>query len=192
MSKHQELFSLFHHKVMGTTDPDVKIGKPAPDIFLVAARRFPNPPKPSDVRWPNRNCSKLVFSKFVNIIPQCLVFEDAPNGVRAACLADMQSVMVPDVHVSEELRKEATLVIGSLEQFEPELFGLPPFSDASNNNHWTQWTKRWRTDEDDFDEFATSGQATMLVVYRKASLFYKEERLTRDPRDTHRQCFMKL
>lgn len=68
-------------------------------------------------------------------ILQCLVFEDAPNGVRAACLAGMQSVMVPDAHVSQELRKEATIVLDSLEQFEPELFGLPPFSDVSNKNH---------------------------------------------------------
>lgn len=55
------------------------------------------------------------------------MFEDAPNGVRAACLAGMQSVMVPDKMVAEELRQEATIVIDSLEDFQPELFGLPPF-----------------------------------------------------------------
>jgi pseudouridine-5'-monophosphatase len=46
---HRELFELFHHKVMGSSDPDVKEGKPAPDIFLVAAKRFPDCPKPEDV-----------------------------------------------------------------------------------------------------------------------------------------------
>lgn len=57
------------------------------------------------------------------------MFEDAPNGVRAATLAGMQSVMVPDPHVAEDLRTEATIVLGSLLEFRPEAFGLPPFSD---------------------------------------------------------------
>jgi pseudouridine 5'-phosphatase len=48
-SNHKELFSLFMHKVMGSSDPDVKEGKPAPDIFLVAAKRFPDSPNPEDV-----------------------------------------------------------------------------------------------------------------------------------------------
>lgn len=62
-----------------------------------------------------------------SFIFQCLVFEDAPNGVRAARAAGMQVVMVPDHRVSEELRKHATFVIPSLEHFKPEMFGLPPF-----------------------------------------------------------------
>ncbi|CAO1430592.1 unnamed protein product [Diamesa tonsa] len=104
---HQELFKLFHHKVMGSSDKDVKDGKPAPDIFLVAARRFPDSPKPED----------------------CLVFEDAPNGVTAAVSAGMQCVMVPDSHVTDEQKKGATIVLKSLLDFKPELFGLPPFTD---------------------------------------------------------------
>lgn len=49
MSRHMEIFNLFNHRVYGSTDPDVKIGKPAPDIFLVACKRFADKPKPADV-----------------------------------------------------------------------------------------------------------------------------------------------
>lgn len=105
IKNHQELFALFNHKVMGSSDAEVKEGKPAPDIFLVAAKRFPDSPKPD----------------------QCLVFEDAPNGVTAGVSAGMQVVMVPDPHISEEQRKHATVVLDSLEEFKPELFGLPAF-----------------------------------------------------------------
>lgn len=105
IKNHQELFALFNHKVMGSSDAEVKEGKPAPDIFLVAAKRFPDCPKPD----------------------QCLVFEDAPNGVTAGVSAGMQVVMVPDPHISEEQRKHATVVLDSLEEFKPEQFGLPAF-----------------------------------------------------------------
>lgn len=105
MGSHQGLFELFSHKVMGSTDPEVKHGKPSPDIFLIAAKRFKTKPDPSE----------------------CLVFEDAPNGVKAAVSAGMQCVMVPDKIVAPEQRKEATIVLESLEDFKPEMFGLPPF-----------------------------------------------------------------
>lgn len=105
--RHTDLFDIFDHKVYGSSDPEVVHGKPSPDIFIVAARRFPDQPDPR----------------------QCLVFEDAPNGVRAANAANCQSVMVPEDYVPAEMRTEATLVIDSLEDFRPELFGLPPFDD---------------------------------------------------------------
>jgi pseudouridine 5'-phosphatase len=47
--------------------------------------------------------------------------------VTAANSAGMQVVMVPDKNVAEEMRQNATIVINSLEEFQPELFGLPPF-----------------------------------------------------------------
>ena len=49
LTNHQQLFSLFHHSVYSTSDPEVQHGKPSPDCFLVAANRFPDKPKPSQV-----------------------------------------------------------------------------------------------------------------------------------------------
>lgn len=121
---HGSVFELFQHIVTGSSDPEVKQGKPAPDIFLICASRFAEPaPHPSKVCYLNQ-FSDLVC-KLYSL--QCLVFEDAPNGVKAARAAGMQVVMVPDARMDPLLTQEATLVLNSLEDFKPELFGLPAY-----------------------------------------------------------------
>ena len=122
-AKHSELFSLFSHIVTGC-DPEISQSKPSPEIFTLCASRyvltnistslrltfslsrFPDPPDPAN----------------------CLVFEDAPNGVTAGLAAGMQVVMVPDHKVTKEFLLPATQVLASMEHFQPEDFGLPPFS----------------------------------------------------------------
>lgn len=107
--KHGELFSMMHHVVMGD-DPEVKKGKPSPDGFLAAARRFETNVDPSNV----------------------LVFEDAPVGVAAAKNAGMSVVMVPDPKLDSSYLKDADEILTSLLDFNPSNWGLPPFPDTAN------------------------------------------------------------
>ena len=100
-----DLFKLFSHYVC-SDDVELKHGKPAPDIFQLAASRFSSKPlSPANV----------------------LVFEDSPNGVTAARAADMSVVMVPDPRVDPSMCTNATVCLKSLEDFDPRLWGLPSF-----------------------------------------------------------------
>ena len=100
ITRHREWFACFQCVVLGD-DPEVKRGKPAPDIFLAAAARI------GAVR------------------SQCLVIEDAPSGVEAARAAGMQVVAVPNPAMKAEAFRDATQVLSSLEYFDPALWGLP-------------------------------------------------------------------
>lgn len=97
---HRDWFGKFQ-TVVTSDEEQVKQAKPAPDIFLEAARRLGIEPK------------------------ECLVFEDAPTGVQAARAAGMSVVAVPDPHMDRALFAEADLVLGSLSDFDPIPWGLP-------------------------------------------------------------------
>ena len=70
---------------------EVERGKPYPDIFLLAAKRLGAAPK------------------------DCYVFEDSPNGIRAAHAAGMHPILIPDLMpVTEEIRALSEGVYGTL------------------------------------------------------------------------------
>lgn len=110
-SSHTENFEckLAHHKdwpsrfvlVVKGDDPELERGKPAPDIFLLAARRLGAEPE------------------------HCLVFEDSPAGVAAARAANMSVVAIPDPDLDAALFAEAQQILPSLDAFEPKSWGLP-------------------------------------------------------------------
>ncbi|MGB3513292.1 MAG: HAD-IA family hydrolase [Microcoleaceae cyanobacterium] len=99
---HQEWFRLFDDIVVGD-DPNLKRGKPAPDIFLITAKRLGISPK------------------------NCLVFEDSLAGMEAALAAGMSVVIVPDPDMDKSLFYSAHQILNSLTEFEPHLWQLPPF-----------------------------------------------------------------
>jgi len=83
--------SIMHHlKEVNATDffqvivgsGDVKNGKPAPDIFLLAAEKLGVEPS------------------------ECIVFEDSENGIKAAHSAGMKTIGIPDLKgFSEDTKK---------------------------------------------------------------------------------------
>ena len=103
--KHKKWFSQFAQIVRGD-DPELKEGKPAPDIFLLAAKRLEVDPA------------------------KCLVFEDAPTGTEAALAAGMSVVVVPDPNMDHCHYKNASQIISSLKDFDPEYWGLPKFAES--------------------------------------------------------------
>ena len=88
------------------TGDEVARGKPAPDIFLLAAERLSADPA------------------------RCLVIEDTPLGVDAAKAAGMRCVAVPSIPKKREtLYAAADDVVHSLYDLDLERYGLPRFDD---------------------------------------------------------------
>ncbi|PWQ98001.1 HAD-IA family hydrolase [Leucothrix arctica] len=92
-SKHKEWFELFD-AIVTSDHANVTRAKPAPDIFLTAAKALGCAPE------------------------NCLVFEDAPSGIEAARAAGMSVIAVPDPAMSLEHFTNADEVISSLEKFD--------------------------------------------------------------------------
>jgi len=100
ITKHKEWFRIFECIITGD-DPEIKRGKPHPDIFLITAERMQAPPS------------------------QCLVFEDSPAGIDAARAAGMYTVAVPDPHMEDSAYSQAHQIIRSLNDVDPARWGLP-------------------------------------------------------------------
>ncbi len=92
--RHGEWFRLFDCVVLGD-DPRIARGKPAPDIFLLAAKELGAAPE------------------------TCLVFEDAPSGVEAARAAGMLVVGLPDPGLDPERLAGAHHITHSLTEIRP-------------------------------------------------------------------------
>ncbi|MBM4266926.1 MAG: HAD-IA family hydrolase [Deltaproteobacteria bacterium] len=97
--RHRDWFAGFDAIVVGD-DPRVERGKPAPDIFLLAARELGADPA------------------------TCLVFEDAPAGVDAARAAGMMVVGVPYPGLEVEALALADHVADSLAVVTLERLGV--------------------------------------------------------------------
>eukprot|EP01120_Amphizonella_sp_Union-15-10_P016209 TRINITY_DN8473_c0_g1_i1.p1 TRINITY_DN8473_c0_g1~~TRINITY_DN8473_c0_g1_i1.p1 ORF type:complete len:253 (-),score=42.80 TRINITY_DN8473_c0_g1_i1:151-831(-) len=102
LKNHSEWFKIFDFIITGD-DPRVKNGKPAPDIFLLAANGIGVDPK------------------------NCIVFEDSPSGCQAGASAGCFVVAVPSLPEYPEKYTSAHLVISSLTDLKPEKVGLPPY-----------------------------------------------------------------
>lgn len=101
VSENSELFELFDLVICGD-NPLVLNGKPAPDIFLLAAKQL-----------------------FATDPSKCLVFEDSMSGVQAAIAAKMPVCWIPDVQDKSADIEGVTQKLLSMQDFDCEFYGLP-------------------------------------------------------------------
>jgi len=93
-----EAAGLLQHFDVVCTSSDVAAPKPAPDVYLLAARKLGVAPE------------------------DCVVLEDSPTGVRAALAAGMTPIQVPDMLLpDEQVRALGHRIIGSLAEVRPLL-----------------------------------------------------------------------
>ena len=101
-ANHQQWLEMFDSTTLGD-DSEIEQGKPAPDIFLLAAKRM-------------------------NADPQrCLVFEDSIAGIKSAIAARMSVVAIPDPVFDKQLFQAADLVLSSMTEFDPQHWNLPRY-----------------------------------------------------------------
>ncbi len=95
-TSHLPWFEFFSAVVSGD-HPEVRALKPAPDIFLAAARAIAADPA------------------------RCLVIEDSPAGVLAARAAGMSVIAIPDAALPRERFAEAQLIVRSFAELRARL-----------------------------------------------------------------------
>jgi pseudouridine-5'-monophosphatase len=124
-SGHPEVFDLFQNKWACADDGVVKRGKPNPDIYLYAARALLG----RSVGDAEKASAELTEEEGVERA-KGLVFEDAIPGMQAGKRAGMGVVWVPDENLKQlkyDGIEKADQTLGSLEEFVPEQWGLPPY-----------------------------------------------------------------
>ena len=94
--RHRAWFDEVFAAIVLGDDPRIARGKPAPDIFLLAARELDAEPG------------------------SCVVLEDAPSGVAAARAAGMRVVAVPYPGMDAAKLANADVVLTSLVEIDPE------------------------------------------------------------------------
>ena len=93
-----ELAGIAHHFRATVSSEEVEHGKPAPDVYLEAARRLGVDPT------------------------GCAAVEDSANGIRSARAAGMRVIAIPNPHYppSDDVLALADVVLHSLDELTPE------------------------------------------------------------------------
>jgi len=129
-----DLFDLFEGKIICVDDLDANgqpmvkdgRGKPAPDIYLLAAKKL------LGIQLTIAENNQITEEE-KSIRERGLVFEDAIPGVEAGLRAGMGVVWIPDAQLLAIQKKQhlelpqVDETIMSMNEFVPEKWGLPPY-----------------------------------------------------------------